>query len=256
MASCAQTNAQLFLQMQELGCSADDLRKVRDTYLLAMQLFAGGFTGSGKTALAHCVGTASLALRHGASVEMACAGMLHGAYIGADWGHYRARVTEKKREAVRRVIGARAEEWVLGLKLLRWDSKSIAALAEREAELTELERNVLFLRLVDDLDRLLEYGAIVFFRNVEKIKADLREQREHLCRLARRLGKEQLAAELAQAIDLTLASRLPAELLDLDFPSDTAPNVIPASCRRRPLLRLYRALAPAAVRARRRWRSA
>src|SRR5262249_38521514 len=63
----------------------------------AMQLCTGLYTGSGKPTLAHEVGTASLALRHGGSFELVAAGLLHGAYIVGDFGHSRLRVTAAKR---------------------------------------------------------------------------------------------------------------------------------------------------------------
>ena len=248
MDSRAQTNAQLFLQIQQRGCSSAELRLVRDAYTLAMQLYTGMFTGSGKTTLAHEVGTASLAYRHGASFDLVASGLLHGAYLVGDWGHYRRHVTAKKRQAIQRVVGLRAEACVHGMTRLRWNLPSIAALADTADRLTELERNVVFLKLVEELDHLLDYGAILFFRNAEKAKATLQAQRTEVCRLATRLGHPALSAEIGQAIDLTLTTELPPELFGLQFPGDYAPIIIPRSCRRRRLLRLYQALSRRATR--------
>src|SRR5262245_28396708 len=102
----AQTNGQLFVQMMERGCTPAELRLVRDAYLLAMQLYSGMYTGSGKPTLDHEVGTASLALRHGAPCELAAAGLLHGAFIVGDWGRYRDRIDPRDRGEVRRAVGA------------------------------------------------------------------------------------------------------------------------------------------------------
>jgi (p)ppGpp synthase/HD superfamily hydrolase len=119
----AQTNAQLFLQLHHAGCSGAELRRVRDAFLLAMQLYSGLFTGSGKTTLAHEIGTASLAHRYGGSFDLILAGLLHGAYLVGDWGHYRRRITGKKREALRSVIGERAETYVHEFTQPRWSAE-------------------------------------------------------------------------------------------------------------------------------------
>lgn len=81
MESPAQSNTQLFRQIVEHGCSAEELGLMRDAYGLAMQIYSGLFTGSGKPTLTHEVGSASLALRYGGSFELAAAALMHGAYI-------------------------------------------------------------------------------------------------------------------------------------------------------------------------------
>ena len=243
MDSRAQTIGQLFVQVHQAGAAAAELALLRDAYLLGMQLYSGLFSGSGKTTLAHELGTASLAHRHGAGFDMIVAGMLHGAYIVGDWGHYRIRITGKKRAQLRSVIGASAEAYVYEYTQLARDTESIARLASRVGDLSARERDVIFLRLVEELDRLLDYGAILCFRQAEAMKAWLREQRDHLCRLAEQLGHPVLSSELAQAIDMTLAAELPAEFLGLAFPGDASFRVVPRSYRRRRNLRAYQRLA-------------
>ena len=56
----AQTNIQLFNQLRRDGYSKTDLDLVRDAYELAMVLFSGRFQPSGKSFIAHVVGTASI----------------------------------------------------------------------------------------------------------------------------------------------------------------------------------------------------
>jgi hypothetical protein len=118
--SRAQTNAQLLLQMWEGGRSPEDLRRIRDAYILAVRLYPGMFTGSGKTTLAHEDGTGSLAYRHGAQIHVVAACVLHGAYIDGDWVRYRTGVTEEDRREVRRAIGEPAQLFVHGVSGLPW----------------------------------------------------------------------------------------------------------------------------------------
>src|SRR5262245_38901349 len=126
--------------MMERGSSPDALRLVRDAYLLAMQLYSGMYTGSGKTTLAHEVGTASLALRHGAPAELVAAGLLQGAYVVGDWGRYRRGIDPRDRDEVRRAAGARAEACVFALASLDWTPASISGFAERGDALDATER--------------------------------------------------------------------------------------------------------------------
>ena len=243
MDSCAQTNAQLFLQLHRGGSSAAELRRVRDAYLLAMQLYSGLFTGSGKTTLAHEIGTASLAHRHGGSFDQIVAGLLHGAYLVGDWGRYRIRITRKKRAALRSVVGLRVETYVHEYARVAWKAETISSFATRADDLSELERDVSFLLLVEELDRLLDYGAILCFRDAAAMKTSMRGRRDHMCRLAERLGHPALGAELAEAIDATLAAELPAEIMGLKFPGDASFRMIPRSYRKRLSLRVYQAFA-------------
>ena len=56
----AQTNIQLLNQMYDLGYDEQEIAAVGKSYELAMILFTGRFRGSGKTFIAHLVGTASI----------------------------------------------------------------------------------------------------------------------------------------------------------------------------------------------------
>ncbi len=60
MRSYDQTNIQLFNQLRHAGYSQMELKLVRDAYELAMDLFTGRFQPSGKSFMAHVVGTASI----------------------------------------------------------------------------------------------------------------------------------------------------------------------------------------------------
>ncbi len=239
----AQSNAELFLQLHQAGASGAELGLVRDAYLLAMQLYSGLHTGCGKPTLTHEVGTASLAHRYGGSIDQVVAALLHGAYLVGDWGHYRTRLTARKRRALRASIGERAETLVYAYTQRAWEADTIARLAMRIDSLSEVERDVGLLRLVEELDRLLDYGAILCFRDAAAVKASLPVRRDAMRRLADGLGRPELSAALVDAIDRTLAAELPPELMGLRFPGDASFRVVPRSYRKRLDLRAYRAVA-------------
>src|SRR5688572_20530292 len=75
--SYAQTNIQLFNQLRGDGYSKADLGLVRDAYELAMLLFSGRFQPSGKSFIAHVVGTASILAWHRLPAPVVAAGLLH-----------------------------------------------------------------------------------------------------------------------------------------------------------------------------------
>ena len=56
----AQTNIQLFKQLHGDGYSATELALICDAYRLAIRLYSGYFLASGRTEIAHVVGTASI----------------------------------------------------------------------------------------------------------------------------------------------------------------------------------------------------
>src|SRR4029450_6707042 len=161
----AQTIGQLFVQLHEAGASAAELARVRDAYVLAMQLYSGLFSGSGKTTLAHEIGTGSLAHRFGGTIDLVVAGMIHGAYIVGDWGHYRLRINGKTRPELPAVIGENAEAHVYDYTQMRWDAETIPRMASQVGGLTARERGVTFLRLVEELARLLRSRAHRMFQH-------------------------------------------------------------------------------------------
>jgi (p)ppGpp synthase/HD superfamily hydrolase len=241
----AQTNLQLFHQFHQTGASAQEMRVLRDGYLLAMQLDAGFITGGGKPTLCHVVGSASLARHHGAPFDVATAALIHDAYVVGDWGRLRRRISEEMRAEVRGAIGPRAESYLYAFTHLSRQPRDLEALAERTEPLTESEQGAVLVLLFELLDHLLDLGSVLFFRDVERSRARFREQRASLCILADRCGFPALRADLEDAIDHALTAELPPDLVGLAFPGDSAPQLIPRSCRRRYRLRLAWALADA-----------
>ncbi|MGB5708108.1 MAG: hypothetical protein WBM41_14910 [Arenicellales bacterium] len=79
MIDVAQTNLQLYNRLQELDYSHQALGDLRDTYDLARELFSGLYRPSGKTFIAHLVGTASILAECRVSIEVIKAGLMHAA---------------------------------------------------------------------------------------------------------------------------------------------------------------------------------
>src|SRR6266849_8827294 len=111
MHAYAQTNIQLFNQLCRDGYSNTDLSLVRDAYELAMLLFTGRFQPSGKSFMAHVVGTASILASLRLPATAVAAGLLHNVYVNGDFGNGRSGISMAQRDKVRRILGAEVEEY-------------------------------------------------------------------------------------------------------------------------------------------------
>ena len=150
----AQTNIQLFNQVQDLGYSPDDCLLVARAYRLAMELFAGLYRASGKTFIAHVVGTASILAAERAEAPVISAGLVHAAYLVRrrdGWLATRARVLN--------AVGTDVERNVSRYGALRWTAESIPDVALKIEGMDAQGRRTLLLRLANELDEYLDGGA-------------------------------------------------------------------------------------------------
>lgn len=206
--SYAQTNLQLFRQMRQEGYGDADLAGVRRAYGLAARLFTSMYRGSGKPLLAHLVGTASVLVSLRAPAPLVSAAVLHAAYFFGDFGDARAGATPEKREELRSAAGADVEEIIRRYDALRWDSRSIAEIHAGAAGLGPRDRDVLLLRLANELEDHLDLG-VLYCGNAEERRAAVR-QWLHLCvDLAHQLGQPKLAAEFDRVFREILSEDVP-----------------------------------------------
>lgn len=207
----AQTNLQLYTQLRRAGYSNEQLTLVRSGYDLAMQLFTASFRGSGKPLLAHLVGTASILVSIRQPADIATAGLLHAAYALGDFGEGRMGMTDLKREQVRRAVGTRVEDLVARYTLFDWNRNTIPKILERVENLTQSERDVLVIRLANELEDHVDLG-VLYCGNGEKRREYIRSPLNQSVEMARKLGFMDLAAQLDRLFNETLNAELPAAL--------------------------------------------
>jgi (p)ppGpp synthase/HD superfamily hydrolase len=238
-ASYAQTNLQLYGELREAAYSAADIDCIRAAYELAMALFTGRYRGSGKPFLAHLVGTASILTSMHVRAPIVAAGLLHAAYTQGDFGNGWSGVSPEKRERLRVAVGPEVEDLVGRYTSLRWHTHSIPKIHDSLEALDPRERDVLLVRLANELEDHLDLGVLYCAdagRRREHVSASL-----HLCvDMARRLGFPQLADALAQAFRETLSADVPMALRRGESGSF---GMAPASYRLRWPVRLRRLLA-------------
>jgi (p)ppGpp synthase/HD superfamily hydrolase len=238
-ASYAQTNLQLYVEIREAGCSAADIEAIRVAYELALALFTGRYRGSGKPFLAHVVGTASILASIHARTPIVAAGLLHAAYSQGEFGNGWSGAAPGKRKRLRDAVGPEVEELVSRYTSLRWQADTIPKIHERLEALDSRGRDVLLVRLANELEDHLDLGALYCAdaaRRRDQASASL-----HLCvDMAKRLGYPELATALAQAFTENLAADVPMALRRGDSGSFV---VAPASYGLRWPVRLRRLLA-------------
>ena len=199
MRSYAQTNLQLYAELETLGASEADQALVARGYRLAAELFSGQYRGSGKPFVAHLVGTASILASLRVPTPVVVAGLLHAVYDQGDFGYsFRGRHADKRRE-VARVVGSEAEEYVQQYFQLRWTDAAIAAFHAR-SEFSPSERFVILIRLANELEDYLDTGLLFCANAVDRMSRAAR-RREPQAALARQLGCDSLAEELTRALE-------------------------------------------------------
>jgi hypothetical protein len=152
----AHTNVAWYGQLVDRGWSDADLGRARAAYDLAAVLFSGRLRPDGNTFIAHVLGVASTAAAYGAAPDVVLAGLLHAAYTVGEFGDVWRVVHDGQRRTVRDAIGDRAETLVHEFATLQWAPDTVAALRARTDELDPTERDVVFLRLVNEVEQRLD----------------------------------------------------------------------------------------------------
>jgi (p)ppGpp synthase/HD superfamily hydrolase len=211
MSDYAQTNLQLYTQLRRAGYTDSQLALVRAGYDLALGLFTASFRGSGKPLLSHLVGTASILASIGQSPAIVTAGLLHAAYALGDFGDGRFGTTDGKRARVRESVGLEVEDLVARYTAFDWNRNTIPSIRQRVGQLTAVERDVLVIRLANELEDHLDYG-VLYCGNGESRREYIRSPLNQSVDMARELGLTSLAAALDRAFQETLAAEIPAAL--------------------------------------------
>ena len=202
----AQTNLELYAQLRAEGYADSAQERVVRAYTLATQLFAGLHRASGKVFVAHLVGTASVLAEARARIPVVLAGLLHAAYTHAEFGDGWRGVTAAKRARLRTVVGEEAEGLVERYTRFRWPGEGLPRLRAALAGLDEADRDVVLMRLANELDDHLDLG-ILYHEDAER-RRDLLEPLAICVDLARDLEQDRLA----EALSVTFAECRSAEV--------------------------------------------
>lgn len=208
----AQTNVQLLNQLRQLEYSESEITLAHQGYSLAMQIFAGQYRPSGKPFVCHLVGTASILADQKSPMDVVAAGLLHAAYTFGEFGSGYQSQSPAKRKQVRKFIGDGAEELVAEYAKFPWNRQAVLGLLNQDFNrFTNLRRQVLLLRLANELEEHLDLGAL-YCSDAEQRKAAVGSHLAKLVDVARTLQYDDLALMLREAFDECLCGpggRLP-----------------------------------------------
>ncbi|MGE5215796.1 MAG: DUF6817 domain-containing protein [Chloroflexota bacterium] len=211
MHAFAQTNIQLINQLWSGGYSAGEIESVNTSYEVAMRLFTGLFRASGKTFIAHLVGTASILGSNRVSSNIVAAGMLHAAYSSGDFGDGKGGITDAKRTWLQAIVGNEIEAYLAGYTKLIWNEQTPAAILEGMDVMGALDREVLLIRLANELEECLDLG--ILYCGAEKQRLARSDGVGALMiQMAKLLGFDALAIQLDEAFREAAGAEIPPSL--------------------------------------------
>lgn len=209
----AQSNIQLFNQLIASDYSENEITCIVDTYKFAMNLFTGIFRSSGKTFLAHLVGTASILVELKAPVEVVSAGLLHAAYASGEFGNGIKGTNQEKRSQVKRVVGQKVEEYIYTYTLWPEEDRPSISAADYVNTLTPLEKDVLLIRLANHLEEYLDLGML--YSGHGRQNKYIKDENYISVELAQVLGFSSLAAELNTVFNEVYSTTIPSVLANI-----------------------------------------
>jgi len=212
----AQTNIQLINQLLREGYGTADVCAVTRAYELCAVLMTGRFRASGKTFIAHLVGTASILGSLQAPPALIAAGLLHAVYLAGDFGgDGLPGISDAKRQRVRAAVGEQVENYVSRYDALRWTDHSIRVLSVALDSMAATERDIVLVRLANELEEHLDLG-ILYCADGRRSQVTGEGRCRIMVAMAEGLGFPALAAELDRAFAEVAAASIPRELLGLD----------------------------------------
>jgi len=188
----AQTNLQLYRQLAAEGYAATETETVAGAYELGLRLFPGTYRGSGKPFLAHLVGTASVLASLRVRTPVVATGLLHAVYTHGEFGSGWRGMSDRKRTEVRRAVGEEIEDLIARYTRLRWLHRTIPEVRARLDSMTPVERDVLLVRLANELEDHLDL-SILYHANADRRRESMLAQLPIAVELAERLGFPALA---------------------------------------------------------------
>jgi (p)ppGpp synthase/HD superfamily hydrolase len=104
MQSIAQTNIQLFNQLQQSVYSLTEVNSIFSSYKLAETLLSGKTRSSGKPYITHSIGTASILINLSVPLDLVETGLLHAVYERGDFSNFNNGSSINKRDLIEKHI--------------------------------------------------------------------------------------------------------------------------------------------------------
>ena len=194
----ALTYPQLVGDLVDAGVDDAGIERAARVYEFAERMADGLYRPQGQPFLCHLVRVASITFAQQPPFPVALAAMVHSSYELHQFRDSRRRPPDRRRRAqVAAAVGADVEELVHGYHDVPWASRASYHLT-RPDDPRGSERFVVMMRLANDLEDLLDAAP----RCCTALMVDVAAR----AAIARRIGCDQLAADLEEAAAACLAA--------------------------------------------------
>ena len=198
MHSYAQINIQLYNQMRAREYSQSEISAVHRVYMDSLPLLSGRFRPSGKPLQDHLIGTASILAARRAPLKFLLVAILHAAHDEGDFGALANLSASSKRGQLKKLLDDESEILLAAYAHFEWNTQAILRAAENFEALSATERDVIFLRLANDLEDNLD-KAVLFCPNRDERLEYLKNCGSAMVKMATLLHQDSLAEELASS---------------------------------------------------------
>jgi hypothetical protein len=192
----AQTNLQLYAQLEHAGWAEPQLALAERAYDLALHVCGASYRPNGKPFLCHLVGTASILASWPATTGEVICGLIHSVYTHGVFSDPQRGVTDVKRAVVRDAIGE-TEVLVTDYTELAWNTSAVVAWAAKEDAPSSGERSAVRVRLANELEDHLDLGLL--YARKTKVSEPVRPG-DPVFALAERFVSPAFAHELGAAV--------------------------------------------------------
>lgn len=199
----AHTNAQLFNQLIEAGYSERDRAYLFKAYQYATARCVG-FQPCGKPFIMHLIRTASILIDLRVSITVIAAGLLHAVYEFGDFGDGSRGISTWKRTQLKQHLGQWLDLYVVKYTELRWNDSTITKIHSNLAQLELLERDVLLIRLANELEQSLDLEVLYRSDYQQKLN-QVKFRSKLIVEIAFSLGYPMLSEQLNQSFQAILS---------------------------------------------------
>ncbi len=138
------------------------------------------------------------------------AGLLHAAYSRGIGGNREKGIWEAQRQKLLHAVGSEVEEYVARYTQHKWNKHTIPIIRDSLDSLEPIDRDVLLIRLANELEEYLDFG-LLYCTEVKQKKYSNHSDRL-VVEIAEKLGFPSLATELATVQREIALAEIPVEL--------------------------------------------
>ena len=165
----SQTFGGLYEEARQSGWSGE-LDDLVQAYTLVEPMFTGWCRASGRPLLCHLIGTASLMLQHGGTRDEVLAAMTHAVIESGAYGRWGARPREDVRPLIEDALPPGCLRYVEAYSDFQWRAFVEAAEQDLQGALKTVDKTVLKLRIVNEMDDCLDWPFLTERRRAEGLR--------------------------------------------------------------------------------------